>query len=88
MNIELDPRLPQEPDPEVVSELNEEMLERVREVAHSIEDRVRKVTIDDLESEASDGSGEQPAKGENETSADPRSTESPWVENRTPDVSA
>ena len=75
MNTDVDPALSQEPDPEVVSELNDEMLERVREVAHSIEDRVRKVTIDDLQSETPDGFSEQTAKEINDSSADPNSTE-------------
>ena len=75
MNTDVDPALSQEPDPEVVSELNYEMLERVREVAHSIEDRVRKVTIDDLQSETPDGFSEQTAKENNDSSADPNSTE-------------
>jgi hypothetical protein len=48
MSVDENPAWADELDGQVVSELNAEMLERVREVAHTIEERVRKVTVEDL----------------------------------------
>jgi len=45
MYIDVNNAITDETDAELVSELNDEMLERVREVAQAIEDRVRQVTV-------------------------------------------